>query len=255
MFVRKLKSIMVENNKSTALEFWNQFANKQSPEVIMNTARIAEWEMIRKIFNITPSSHPRIIELGVGTGHFAINFLKEGFYVTGVDISEESLKVCEKRAQNYGLEKKLNLVLSNFKKKEFNESFDAGYTISTFHCLSSNPKEQDIILKNFLDSIKKDGVVFIMEPNPFNVLYYFAYPFVYKNNWREGYNVIHSSAGRLRKLLQEYNVSDIKRYHYGFFPTSFMRKIRFIGKLNNFLCRTPLIKNFCLFNFFIGIKK
>lgn len=245
----------MKKNNNVALDYWNEFAKKKGLEITMDTGRRAEWTSIRTIFNITPETCPHIIELGCGAGHFVINFLKQGFKVTGVDVAKDCLKVCQKRAEHYDLEKNLNLVLFDFKRPKFKNEFDAGYLISTFHCLSNNLKEQEIIFRNFLDTIRKGGVVFIMEPNPYNILYYLAYPFLYKKNWREGYNIVHSSSKRLKKLLELFGVRNIKTYPYGFLPTGFTTKLKLIKKFNEILCKIPFLRKFSLFNLFLGIKK
>ncbi len=242
----------IKEDRKVNFEYWNKYAEGSGLEVKDNTARKIEWEKITETFNITPETHPKIIELGSGCGHFVINFLKLGFNVTAVDVSEKSLEVCKKRAIHYGLDKNLELDLFDFKKPKYDQEFDAGYVISTFTCLSNNKKEQESIFGNFIKSVKKGGAVLIMEPNPLNILYYLGFPFIYRNNWREGYNIVNSTRRRMLRVLSENNITDVVVYRYGFFPTSFCNKFYFIKHVNDFLCQIPLIRNFCLFHLFVG---
>ena len=111
-----------------------------------------------------------------------------------------------------------------------------------------------MILKNFISSIKKNGIIFIMEPNPYNPIHYLASPFLYGKNWREGYSVLYSSSKRLKRILRESGVINIKRYHYGFLPTRWMLRMNSVKDWNELLCRTPLVREFSLFNLFVGTK-
>src|SRR5262245_2057028 len=63
--------------------------------------------------------HPgRLLDLGCGTGRFLIPFARRGFTVTGVDLSDEMLRVAAEKATVAGVQvelRKANLVeLDNF---------------------------------------------------------------------------------------------------------------------------------------------
>ncbi|MFD1705473.1 class I SAM-dependent DNA methyltransferase [Siminovitchia sediminis] len=45
----------------------------------------------------------RVLDLGCGTGEMAILLMKEGFHVSGVDLSEDMLAVAAEKAENEGL--------------------------------------------------------------------------------------------------------------------------------------------------------
>ena len=51
-----------------------------------------------------------MVELGCGSGRFVLPFLNEGYKVTDVDISNESLKVLGKIAQKNNLNKGINTI-------------------------------------------------------------------------------------------------------------------------------------------------
>ena len=241
-----------------AVVYWDVYVKKSKPKVYMNLPRQLEWRKIREVFNIQPSRYPKIAELGIGSGHFATNFLREGFKVTGFDISPVSLSICRKRSLYYFFKKQLKLVQTDYSREQYINAFNAGYIIASFHCLSNNLSEQELIFKNFIKSIKKNGKIFIMEPNPYNPLIYLAFLFLYSDNswsnWREGFNIIHSTSGRIAKLLEKYGLKSVSVHRYGFLPTSLIARFRFIEGLNEFLCRIPVINNFSLFNLFVSIK-
>ncbi|HYK92843.1 MAG TPA: class I SAM-dependent methyltransferase [Thermoplasmata archaeon] len=44
-----------------------------------------------------PEKHPRVLELGVGTGRFALEMARQGFHVTGIDLSSKMLEQFRRR--------------------------------------------------------------------------------------------------------------------------------------------------------------
>lgn len=241
-----------------AVAYWDVYVKKSKPKVYMNYPRLLEWRKIREVFTIHTSKDQSIAELGIGSGHFATNFLREGFKVTGFDISSVSLSICRKRSLYYFLKKRLRLVQTDYTRQQYTNTFDAGYIIASFYCLSIDHNEQELILRNFIKSIKKNGKIFIMEPNPYNLFIVLAFLFLYKvnswSNWREGFTIIYSTSARIVNLLQKYGIKSISVHHYGFLPTALIERFRFIEGLNDFLCRIPVVNKFCLFNLFVGLK-
>jgi len=246
---------------TSGIKWWDKYAQAfdldTDPFDPKNKARKVELDAILKNFLITPEKDPNIVELGSGTGHFVLNFAKKNFTVTGIEISRESNKVLEKRAKKFGLTKKIKIMNNNLNKpiESLKDSFDAGYMISTYHCISQSEKQQLVVLKNFVKLIKKNGKILIMEPNPFNPLYYVFYPFVYDSNLKEGYNFINSSQGKLIKNLKNLGMKQITVYHHSFLPTSFINILGAVKDINAFLCKVPFVNNFSAFNIITAIKE
>lgn len=239
----------------TQYKNYRNYLIESNPFNKKSKARTTEWEAIYNRFNINSSRYPKLIDLGCGPGHFALNFLKKGFEVTGIDVSDEALQILKKRAHKYKLSKKLHLLNNGLyiPIKELKGKFDAGYMIVTYHCISK--KEQKKVFKNFVRLIRKGGKVLIMEPNPLNPLYYIFYIFYYKgNNLQEGYNIINSRKEILVNLLKETGMSDIKIFRHSFLPTSFINRWSFVKNINIFLCTVPGIRNFCAFHIITAVK-
>ncbi len=227
----------------------------ESDPFMKSEARRAEWESIYTAFHIHPTRYPKVVDVGCGGGHFALNFLKKGFEVTGIDALTEALDIVRERARNYGLSKKLHLIHSDLRApmKALEGRFDAGYMIVTYHCI---PKaQQKKILHNFVRLIKKGGKILFMEPNPFNPLFYFFYIFYYKGgNIQEGFNIIHSRKGFLVSRLQEAGLGDIKIFRHSFLPTSLINRWSFVRSMNSLLCSIPVVRNFCAFHIITAVK-
>lgn len=256
--LRELKTEEMINEEGT--KWWDKqlksYNFRKNPFNI-NRAGKVEYQAIFEKFNISPKQYPRLVELGCGDGRFVLNFAKKGYSVIGIDVSKNAVDVLKKRANYWKLSKRIQVIHNDLFNpiKELTESFDAGYVISTYHCISNNQEYQRRVVRNFSKLIKRGGKLFIMEPNPLNPLYYLAYPSIYKDNWREGFNIIHSSKGRLIALLKEIGMDNIEVFHHSFLPTSFVNYWSFVKYINKFLCSIPGIKNFSAFHLITASKK
>lgn len=245
----------------TVEKIWNkQYINyfrEANPFDEKNKARIAEWEAIYNAFNINTRCYPKLLDFGCGNGHFALNFLKKGFDVTGMDVSIEALRIVEKRMRKYMTSKKLHMVHNGLYKplKNLEGKFDAGCMIVTYQFVSNKKEEQDEVLKNFIKLIKRGGKILIMENNPLNPLFYFYYAFFNKNNSRQGFNTINSRKERLVSLLRKLGMGNIEIYYHSFLPTSYINRWSFVKNINIFLCSIPGIRNFAAFNIITAVKK
>ncbi len=81
--------------------------------------------MGRNLFSIPLSdrSHVTVLEVGCGSGANLWMIAKEGFSAYGVDLSEESLRLCEQMMQKYGVDAQLStqdMSQTSFSSSEFN---------------------------------------------------------------------------------------------------------------------------------------
>ena len=196
-----------------------------------------------------------IIELGCGIGRFVMYLLKRGYQVTGVDISRKSLNFLNQRSQKEGLNKNLKLVLNDFQKPVFEKKFNAGLCISTFHLLASKEEERIKILLNLYKSLKPDGMLLIIEPNPLNIFFYPFYFFHPKTQWNIEKHFLKSNEKNLRRIFRRLGLKDIKVDYFGFLPNRLINVFPFVNKINYNLNKMPLVKKFSAFIFIRGVKQ
>lgn len=84
---------------------WKRFFDEHAPRYLENAFTgntRAEVDFILRHFNLLPASH--ILDLGCGTGRHSIGLAKEGFRVTGIDISQGMLNEAQKAAAQAGVD-------------------------------------------------------------------------------------------------------------------------------------------------------
>ncbi len=117
-----------------------------------------ETAYIIKLLNEKKVSVKNIVDFGCGTGSYTFEFQKEGYNVTGYDISPTMVKLAEDKA------KKNNITIP-FKVADLrtpdsiNESVDA--LVSLFHVFNylQNYEELDMAFKTCRKLIKENGVL------------------------------------------------------------------------------------------------
>lgn len=102
----------------------------------------------------------KVLEIGCGIGTVAVNFAKHGADYAGVELSEESLKLTQKRFEVYGFHGSFYLgnaeQLSSFLPKE--NKFDLVYSFGVIHH-SPNPSK---IVEQITNHMNKDSILKIM---------------------------------------------------------------------------------------------
>ena len=102
-------------------------------------------------------SSDRIIEIGCGTGRVLEHFLKLGYRLLGVDVSQEMLDRAGARLSDWINEGKLRLYLHDFSRDRFNENFTrALVTFYTFNYVIEKPLE---FLGNVYSSLDDHGMI------------------------------------------------------------------------------------------------
>ena len=129
-------------------------------DVFMKYVNYDEWYKFLQMFIKKKGT---ILDLGCGTGEFILRFLKDGFIVVGVDLSEKMLEMSEKKLlknnfiNNYKLVKENIINYENI--NENNEIQQVEDIICNFDTVNylKNEKEFLKFIKKCNQNLKKDG--------------------------------------------------------------------------------------------------
>ncbi len=100
----------------------------------------------------------QVLDVGCGAGTDAIYLASKGCEVTAIDISNEVIKIAQKRAKKAKV--KVNFIAHDFMKIEFeNESFDFINDRGCFHHI--NPYERDNYAAKINDVLKRKGYYYL----------------------------------------------------------------------------------------------
>jgi ubiquinone/menaquinone biosynthesis C-methylase UbiE len=108
------------------------------------------WRFLSK--NISPQTHPEVLELNCGTGEDALWFLKNGFKITATDISNEMVHVAKQKLGDNNaaiFQSDISEVGEKLNDKKFDLIFS---DFGGLNCLDANAlKEMDLVFSRLLN--------------------------------------------------------------------------------------------------------
>lgn len=124
------------------------------------------WEnTINKLFE--DNAHPKIIELGCGTGTSSLLFALLGAEVIGIDLNRTLIEICQKRKQFYEkhIGRDINACFHNANAFNFpfenHAAVDAFFSLFAFNLM----KPPDILLARLVPSLRNGGKMIISDGN------------------------------------------------------------------------------------------
>lgn len=105
---------------------------------------------------LKPAADSRILDIACGRGRHSIYLNKKGYDVTGVDLSEQSIKFAQQFEQ-----KNLHFFVHDMRKLSFINYFDIALNLFTSFGYFETEKEHVSALTSFRKSLKHDGTLVI----------------------------------------------------------------------------------------------
>jgi ubiquinone/menaquinone biosynthesis C-methylase UbiE len=141
----------MDSIKAQLKDYYNKYADERNSNVKN------QWKVdLRDDFLavIKEKGLKSMLEIGAGTGQDSIFFMKEGFVVTAVDLSEEHVKRCR--------EKGVDAIVMDFSKMTFSDnSFDAIYSMN---CLLHIPNDELFnVMREMKRVLKPNGIMFLCQ--------------------------------------------------------------------------------------------
>jgi 2-polyprenyl-3-methyl-5-hydroxy-6-metoxy-1,4-benzoquinol methylase len=249
------------NHDQIQADHWDKIARSRYQDV--KTTVPAQKEMVEFFHFLDLKNNSKILEIGCGTGRYTLPLLKNNHQITATDLSSSSLEVLKNHAIKNKVNNNLTLEKNNFedekKTEKYIKQFDLAMMIAVIHHF--HPKKRKIIFKNIVNSIKSNGQVVALEPNPLNPFYYLLYFWRWLNNssnvnrWQTEKGMLFTNAQNLKKLFQESGLNNITIRRYAFLPSKSGNYFPLLLSLNDFIVKIPLLKEFSAFIWIKGVKK
>lgn len=116
----------------------------------------AELLMDNLLAHLKPSANSRIVDIACGRGRHAIYLNKKGYNVTGIDLSEQSIKYAKQFEQ-----KNLHFFVHDMRKLFYINYFDVAFNLFTSFGYFDTEKDHLNALKSFRKTLKTDGTFVI----------------------------------------------------------------------------------------------
>jgi len=128
------------------------------------------------------SMDKKLLDVACGTGNHAI-LLKGNYSVLGIDISNEMLKIAQKKVKG------VKFVIGDMKKLNLKQKFDVIICMFSSINYNTNYEELEKTLRNFYKHLQKGGIVI------FDVGFN-------KESWKEGYIIIKTVVDKNLKIVR-----------------------------------------------------
>jgi SAM-dependent methyltransferase len=125
----------------------------------------AEFLIDNLSFYLKPAPDSRILDIACGRGRHAIYLNKKGYDVTGIDLSEQSIKYAKQFEQKH-----LHFFVHDMRKLSFINYFDIALNLFTSFGYFDTEKDHVNALKSFRKGLKQDGTLVIDYFNTIKIL-------------------------------------------------------------------------------------
>ncbi|WP_219223128.1 class I SAM-dependent methyltransferase [Pedobacter antarcticus] len=114
----------------------------------------AEYLIDNLTAHLKPALHARILDIACGRGRHAVYLNKKGFDVTGIDLSEQSIRYARQFEQKH-----LHFYVHDMRKLGYINYYDIALNLFTSFGYFDTEKDHVNALKSFRKSIKEDGTL------------------------------------------------------------------------------------------------
>lgn len=147
-----------QNTSSMQRKWFQYWFNSPFYHILYSQRNDAEAEFL--IDNLSaylkPAVNSRILDIACGRGRHSIYLNKKGYDVTGIDLSEQSIKYAQQFEQ-----KSLHFFVHDMRKLSFINYFDIAMNLFTSFGYFETEKEHINAMKAFRKSLKEDGTLVI----------------------------------------------------------------------------------------------
>ena len=116
--------------------YWNEVAARITDEDLLRDDARSSGDSGRRLEALGPLSGKRVLDVGCGTGAWAVLLASQGAEVWAIDISPGSIAVVERRAKLHGVADKVHAAVMSATELEFDDNFfDVVHGMNIIHHL------------------------------------------------------------------------------------------------------------------------
>lgn len=122
--------------------FYAEFAKRHSDEEVLFDPVLGDerrpwnpyWHLYHTVHDFHPGPGANLLDFGCGTGSASMLYARMGYQVTGFDICEENIEVCQRRAERYELADRTRFAVMTAEQLELADGqFDVVAGIDILH--------------------------------------------------------------------------------------------------------------------------
>lgn len=114
-------------------------------------------KLVATIIEITGGRNLRLLDVGCGRGRHAIPFAREGFDVTGVDLSKRSIEAARVRAIEGGVD--VNFVVADMRESLFVNRFDVVVNLFTAFGFFEQQSDHQRAIDSMSHALRPGGIL------------------------------------------------------------------------------------------------
>lgn len=190
----------------------------------------------------------RIIDIGCGIGKYTLNLLEKDYRVEGLDIAAGLLEQMKEHHQT-GAPLFLHCADIAQPPRELWGMYDAAIGFFALHHMF----DLKAAFQGIYQLLKPGGKIIFLEPNPYNILYYFQILLTPKMTWQGDKGILNMRPGVLFPLMKRAGFIEPLVMRSGFFPP-FISDLKGALPLEKALEAFPLWKQLLPFQIFSARK-
>lgn len=141
------------------MAWYEQWFDRDEYELVYRERDESEAERVIDLIldRVQPAAGARILDVGCGRGRHAVEFASRGFDVTGLDLSEQSLKIAERRALDRGVE--IRLIEGDMREPVETGTFDLVVNLFTAFGYFERESEHQRAVNAMAGALRPGGVL------------------------------------------------------------------------------------------------
>ncbi|ETZ20821.1 methyltransferase [Pedobacter sp. V48] len=203
-----------QNTGSMQRKWFQYWFNSPFYHILYSQRNDAEAEFL--IDNLSaylkPAANSRILDIACGRGRHSIYLNKKGYDVTGIDLSEQSIKYAQQFEQ-----KNLHFFVHDMRKLSFINYFDIAMNLFTSFGYFETEKEHVNAMKAFRKSLKEDGTL---------VIDYFNTQKILKNLTQQEIKTVEGIEFHLHKFVAEGKIIKHINFEHRDKPYAFEERVQ-----------------------------